>query len=102
MRALRRIRRLARHLVERVAHDPWQLAVFPERFAEQIETLVQLRLVVPLHRLATELAQRRAPRKVAAITFDDGYADVITEARPVLERYGCPATIFLVTGVIGK
>jgi peptidoglycan/xylan/chitin deacetylase (PgdA/CDA1 family) len=35
------------------------------------------------------------------VTFDDGYADVLAKARPVLERYACPATIFLVTGVIG-
>ena len=100
MRALRRLSRVARHFVERerpailmyhrvarVAHDPWQLAVWPERFAEQIEALVQLRRVVPLRWLAAELAQGRVPKKVAAVTFDDGYADILTEARPILERY---------------
>lgn len=115
MRALRKLRRVARHFVERerpvilmyhrvarVAHDPWQLAISPDRFAEQIEALVQLRRVVPLRWLAAELAQDRLPRKVAAVTFDDGYADVFAEARPILERYGCPATVFLVTGMIGK
>lgn len=90
------------HRVARVAHDPWQLAVRPDRFAEQIEALVHLRRVVPLRWLAAQLAQGRVPRKVAAVTFDDGYADVLAEARPILERYGCPATVFLVTGVIGK
>ena len=116
MRALRKLRRVARHFVERerpvilmyhrvarVAHDPWQLAISPDRFAEQIEALVQLRRVVPLRWLAAELAQGPCfPEKVAAVTFDDGYADVFAEARPILERYGCPATVFLVTGVIGK
>ena len=115
MRALRKLSRVARHFVERqwplilmyhrvarVAHDPWQLAVWPDRFAEQIEALVQLRRVVPLRWLAAELARGRVPRKVAAVTFDDGYADVLAEAKPILERYGCPATVFLVTGVIGK
>ena len=112
---LHKLRRAARHLVERerpiilmyhrvarVAHDPWQLAVWPDRFAEQIEALVQLRRVVSLRWLSAELARGRLPKRVAAVTFDDGYADVLTQAKPVLERYACPATVFLVTGVIGN
>lgn len=90
------------HRVARLAHDPWQLAVWPDRFAGQIEALVQLRRVVPLRWLAAELTQGRVPGKVAAITFDDGYADVLSEAKPVLDRCQCPATVFLVTGAIGS
>ena len=45
------------HRVARLAHDPWQLAVSPDRFAEQIEALVQFRHVVPLHWLVAQLAQ---------------------------------------------
>jgi peptidoglycan/xylan/chitin deacetylase (PgdA/CDA1 family) len=113
--ALHKLRRAARHFVERdrpvilmyhrvaqLAHDPWQLAVSPDRFAEQIEALVQFRQVVPLHWLAIQLARGRVPRKAAVVTFDDGYADVLAKARPVLERYACPATVFLVTGAIGN
>src|SRR5215472_17196403 len=109
MRALRRLSRAARHLVERdrpvilmyhrvarLAHDPWQLAVWPERFAEQIEALMQLRRVVPLGWLAAQLTQGRVPKKVAALTFDDGYADLLANARPTLVQRGCPATVFLV------
>jgi peptidoglycan/xylan/chitin deacetylase (PgdA/CDA1 family) len=90
------------HRIARVAHDPWRLAVWPDRFAEQIEALSQLRRVVPLRWLAAELARGRIPRKLAAVTFDDGYADVLAEARPVLERHSCPATVFLATGFIGE
>lgn len=40
--------------------------------------------------------------KNAVITFDDGYEDNFTAGLPVLERYGVPATIFVVTGDVGK
>ena len=115
LRGLRRLKRLARRLLERdrpvilcyhrvaaVACDPWTLAVRPDRFAGQIEALVQRRRVVPLSWLARELGQGRAPKRTAAVTFDDGYADVLTDGCPVLERFGCPATLFLTTGAIGR
>jgi peptidoglycan/xylan/chitin deacetylase (PgdA/CDA1 family) len=63
--------------------------------------LAQIRHVVPLRWLAARIAEGCVPKKVAVVTFDDGYVDVLAEAKPVLERYTCPATAFLVTGVIG-
>lgn len=38
--------------------------------------------------------------KFAAITADDGYRDNITEALPVLEKYGAPITIYVAPGLI--
>ena len=38
---------------------------------------------------------------VAAITFDDGYADVYRNAWPVLLRKGIPAAVFVVTDLVG-
>jgi peptidoglycan/xylan/chitin deacetylase (PgdA/CDA1 family) len=35
------------------------------------------------------------------ITFDDGYADNAVNALPVLQRYGFPATVFVVSGCMG-
>ena len=35
------------------------------------------------------------------ITFDDGYADNLYEAAPLLERFGIPATFFIVSGYVG-
>ena len=42
-----------------------------------------------------EFSQASSRRGLAAITFDDGYKNVIANALPVLESSGCPATLFL-------
>lgn len=39
---------------------------------------------------------------VAAVTFDDGYADVYEHGYPVLKRKGIPAGIFVVTDLVGQ
>jgi len=113
MRALRRVRRklgrladrhrpviLLYHRVARIDCDPWGLAVPPDRFAEQIEALARHRTVVPLDRLVAELDRGREPKDWVAITFDDGYSDLLYEARPVLERWNCSATLFITTGTL--
>jgi peptidoglycan/xylan/chitin deacetylase (PgdA/CDA1 family) len=38
---------------------------------------------------------------VAAVTFDDGYRDVYEQAFPVLQRKGIPATVFVVSDLVG-
>lgn len=39
---------------------------------------------------------------VAAVTFDDGYADNYEQAYPVLTRKGIPAAVFVVTDLVGR
>jgi peptidoglycan/xylan/chitin deacetylase (PgdA/CDA1 family) len=42
------------------------------------------------------------PPKSVLITFDDGYTNNYTEVYPILKKFNIPATIFLITGLIGK
>ncbi len=86
------------HRVADLKRDPWDLAVSPEFFAEQIEVVTRTRRPVTLAQLASD----RAPEGAVAITFDDGYIDMLIHAKPVLEKFDCPATMFIPTGLIGE
>ena len=90
------------HRVADVLSDPWGLSVTPQHFAEQMAVLRQSAHPMPLQEMARALQQGKAlPRRAVAVTFDDGYADNLHEAQPILERFGVPATIFLVSGSLG-
>ena len=43
----------------------------------------------------------KSAKPLAAITFDDGYQDVYVNAFPLLVRKGIPATVFVVTDIVG-
>jgi peptidoglycan/xylan/chitin deacetylase (PgdA/CDA1 family) len=94
---------LSYHRVATVDHDPWQLAVPPATFADQLTTLGEVGRFVTLeggrHRWA-RWTPGRTPR--FAVTFDDGYVDNLHEALPILEALGVPATVFITTGSIGR
>lgn len=46
-------------------------------------------------------AKQPLPRRVTAITFDDGYVETYTIAWPLLKRFGFPATVFAASGEVG-
>jgi len=84
----------------RVSRDRDELAVTPHRFREQMEHLAGAGYrVVGAVDAAAALDAPEAGR-VVGLTFDDGYADVVDNALPVLVELGFRATIFLPTGAI--
>jgi peptidoglycan/xylan/chitin deacetylase (PgdA/CDA1 family) len=56
--------------------------------------------VLPLADALDRLSHGTLPSRAAAITFDDGYADNVTCALPVLQQHGLHATFFIATGFL--
>lgn len=89
---------LVYHRVADLERDPQLLAVPAERFAAQMEALASRYPIVPLSEVAAGIESRRLPRRAVAVTFDDGYADNLHTAAPILARAGVPATVFVSSG----
>jgi peptidoglycan/xylan/chitin deacetylase (PgdA/CDA1 family) len=70
------------------------MSTTPERFERQIAMLAGRR-----YRGVTfsEAVRSSGPGRVVAVTFDDAYRSVLELARPILDRFGMPATVFAPT-----
>lgn len=78
------------------------MLISTETFEAQLDWLARRYQFVALDELAQMLAGGQpVPRKVAAITFDDGYRDVYDHAFPILMRKGIPFAVFVVTDLVG-
>jgi peptidoglycan/xylan/chitin deacetylase (PgdA/CDA1 family) len=84
------------HRVTTLDRDPHQLAVTPERFADHLGVLCRHGRPMTLASLVAE--RGTLPSGAFAITFDDGYADVLETAAPLLADAGVPATVFVTAG----
>src|SRR5882724_5620365 len=83
--------------------DPKRIAVSQNQFRSHLKCLKSLGYrTASLATYAEQLRRGQAPaRKTFAITFDDGYEEVLTLAWPVLQEFGFTATVFAVPGQLG-
>lgn len=79
-------------------------SVAPHDFARQVEWLHRAGyLSITPSVLRDHLREGRPlPGRAVLFTFDDGWSDNYTEALPILRAHGYVATVFVVTGRIGR
>ena len=66
-------------------------------FTQQMDWLRRGFNVLPLRDALDRLYHGKLPAGALCVTFDDGYRDNATNALPVLQRLGVPATFFVTT-----
>ena len=83
----------------RISDERDPLAVTPAAFRRQMDALAACgQRVVDLYEI-DELTLA-ADESAVALTFDDGYRDVLEHGLPVLREHGFPSTVFVVPGAI--
>jgi peptidoglycan/xylan/chitin deacetylase (PgdA/CDA1 family) len=90
------------HRIADLPTDPQLLAVTAQHFSEHLEVIRSRYCPIRLGELAGLLEKGRVPRRAIVVTMDDGYADNLHAACPLLERHGVPATIFVASGYVGS
>jgi peptidoglycan/xylan/chitin deacetylase (PgdA/CDA1 family) len=93
---------LGYHRIAAVAEDPYSICVTPQHFAEQLEVLHRSAPLLSLRESVQRLQEGKLPRRAVCLTFDDGYADNLYHAKPLLEQHRIPATVFVATGYVGR
>jgi len=78
------------------------ITISPKAFEAIIAFFSKHFRAMALPDLVTHLANRQPlPSNTFAVTFDDGFVDTWSVAKPILENYGVPATVYVTTGYIG-
>lgn len=87
---------------DELAGKAWLPSYFATQslFDQQLSYLKRNARVLKLRDALQLLSLNRLPDRSVCITFDDGYANNLHTALPVLQKHGIPATIFLSTAYI--
>jgi peptidoglycan/xylan/chitin deacetylase (PgdA/CDA1 family) len=96
-------RRLSILMYHRVLPEPdpintWDVTA--DEFDAQMSALAAHFAPLPLGEAVARLARNDLPAGAVCVTFDDGYADNLTVALPILQRRGVPATFFIATAYL--
>ncbi len=96
-----RIRALMYHRIASAPVDPF--SVSPDTFDAHMRVLAEERRAVSLEDVRRFLlGQADLPRDACLVTIDDGLMSTLTEALPILRRWGVPAVAFVTAGLVGS
>jgi len=99
-----RLRILAYHGIcnDSVVNQVWLPSYFVtgSTFETHLRYLKENATVLKLSDAYIKLKERRLPNRSVVITFDDGYANNLYNAVPLLRQYSLPATIFISTRLV--
>jgi len=91
---------LCYHGVALEDEDQWRplLYMSPKRLEQRLDILREGKYtVLPLVEGLQRLYRKDLPPRSVVLTFDDGGYDFYKKARPLLQHYGFPATVYLTT-----
>lgn len=81
---------------------PASTSISPEAFKSHMEYLDAHHTVVSLQDVVSAIQHNTTlPENAVAITFDDGYANILDNAHPILAEFGFPYTVFINPDEIG-
>jgi peptidoglycan/xylan/chitin deacetylase (PgdA/CDA1 family) len=83
------------------ANHYYTLGISTAQFRDQMRYIRRYYKPAPLEDALERLAAGILPSGSVAVTFDDGYSELASEAFPVLQELGIPATVFLIAGHVG-
>ena len=86
------------------ASTPASTSISPEQFSKHMQYLEDHNFkVIALSQVIDNIKQQKAlPDKSVAITFDDAYIDILTQAKPILDKHDFPYSIFVNPSIIER
>jgi len=75
---------------------PYYSELDAREFEKQMRFLRSRYRILPLEQIVREIADPQSKGQGVAVTFDDGYRGLYTEALPILAKYRIPATVYLI------
>ncbi len=83
---------------------PASTSISPQQFELHLRYLHEHNFnVLPLNKVVQAIKNNQPlPDKTVAITFDDAYLDILTQAKPLLDRFNFPFTLFINPGLVER
>lgn len=85
------------------SNTPNSTSVTPETFEKHMQFLSKNYKVIDLAEALKKIQSNQVlPDKSVAITFDDGYTNILANGHPILKKYNFPYTVFINPAIIGE